>query len=237
MERKKHNKFESILFVVMVVIAMYVILRSPLFDISQIVVNGNQYLAEEVIRSATPISPGENIFKINVADASDQLKKVPMVKDVQINRDLPATVLINVTERRPLGILPTGNGFVEVDEEGMCLQRSGSGVPGIPIVTGIHVETVFPGDYIHNDLLTEVLAVINGLPIELTEDLSEVNIDPDGQVKIYTLGHIPCYLGSAEDIEQKGLVLLQLLREIERQNQSIEYINISSVDKPAVKYK
>jgi len=234
---RKNNKFESILFVILVVIAAYIILRSPYFDISQVIVSGNQYLADEVILIATPIYVGENIFKINLAEAAEQLKRVPMVKDVHIARDLPATVLINVTERRPLGILPTGNGFVEVDEEGLCLQRSASGVPGIPIITGIHVETVSPGDYIHNELLAEVLKVIGKLPIELTEELSEVNIDPDRQIKAYTLSHIPCYLGGTADMEEKGVVLLQLLLEINEQGKNVEYINISSVDKPAVKYK
>ena len=237
LRRRKHNRLESVLFIIMVAIAAYVILRSPYFDIRQVVIQGNHYLVEEDIRAATPINTGENIFSVNVSEATEQLKKVPMVKDARITRDLPATVLINITERRPLGILPTGGGFVEVDEEGMCLQRSGAGVLGLPVLTGIQVESVSPGDHIHNELLAAILEIAGGLPTEVTEELSEIHIDPDRQVKMYTLGHIPCYFGGSDEIEAKGAVLAQLLLEIKEHGLKVEYINISSVDKPAVKYK
>ena len=237
LKKRKHNLLESVLFLTIVVIAAYVILRSPYFDVRQVVVTGNQYLAEEVILAATPINAGENIFGINVAGATEELKKVPMVKEARISRDLPATLLINVTERRPLGILPTGGGFVEVDEEGMCLQRSGAGVPGLPVITGIAVEMVAPGDFIQNELLMEALAVIGELPQSVTEDLSEVHIDSDGQVKVYTMGQITCYFGEVGEIKEKGEVLAQVLSEISELGLKVEYINVSSPDKPVLKYK
>ena len=225
------------MFLLIVAISAYIILRSPYFDLRQLVVTGNQYLAEEVVLAATPISTGENIFGVNVAGAAEQLKKVPMIKDARLSRSLPATILINITERRPLGILPTGGGFIEVDEEGMCLQRSGSGVPGLPVLTGVHVETVAPGDYIRNDLLMEALQAISALPAEVTEVLSELHIDPDGQVKVYTLGQIICYFGSAEDMAEKGAVLAQVLSEINERGLRVEYINVSSPEKPVLKYR
>ena len=237
MKKRKHNTLESILFLVVVVIAAYVILRSPYFDIRRVAVTGNQYLAEEVILAATPVSAGENIFGINVAAATEELNKVPMVKEARISRVLPATLLINVTERRPLGILPTGGGFVEVDEEAMCLQRSGSGVPGLPVITGISVEMVAPGEYIRNSLLIEVLKVVGELPQEITERLSEVNIDADGQVKAYTLDQIVCYFGATDDIKEKGEVLAQVLSEIDERGFKVEYVNVTSPDKPVLKYK
>jgi hypothetical protein len=119
----------------------------------------------------------------------------------------------------------------------MCLRRTGFGVPGIPVLTGVRVEEVNPGDYIDNELLTESLKVLDSLQEELVASLAEVFIATDKQLRLYTMERVLCYFGPAVDIQEKGAVIAQVLIESKARNAVIEYINVSSVDKPAVKYK
>jgi len=235
-KKRKWNAPESLFFIFLVLITGYVFLRSPLFEIQRVVVRGNQYLVEDNVRNAADIGLGVNIFKINLAAAADRLKTVPMIKEARVTRVLPSTVLITVTERRPLGLLPAGNGFFEVDEEGICLQQTGSGVPGVPIITGVQVDVVKPGEIVETELLADVLMMISGLPDEVVNQLSEVHIDPDGQIKAYTLDRIKCRLGEAVEVREKGVVLARILQELQKQGAKVDYIDISSSGKPVVKY-
>ena len=236
-KRKKNNVFESVFFILIVVIGAYVILRSPFFEISQVVILGNSVLTEEEIVAQADLDLGVNIFRVDLTEIAGQIEKVPTIKEAQVTRELPATVKIRVKERTPLGIISTDNGFVSVDQEGVCLQRTDSGTPGIPVITGIMVGAADPGDRIENELLFDVLKIIDGFPADLVADFSEVNIEQGGQIKAYTLDHIQCILGQAEDIHEKGYVLTAILSELRQQGVGVSYINVSSVEKPAVKYK
>ena len=236
-KKKKNNVFESVFFILLVVIGAYVILRSPFFEISQVVIQGNSFLTEEAIIAEADLDLGVNIFRVDLAEIAAEIEKVPTIKEAQVVRELPSTVRILVTERSPLGIISTDNGFVMVDQEGVCLQRTDSGTPGIPVITGIMVGAADPGDRIHNELLFDVLRVIDGFPPDLVSNFSEVNIEQGGQIKAYTLDHIQCILGQAEDVHEKGLVLAAILAEVRSQGVGVSYINITSVEKPAVMFK
>jgi len=234
---KKSNVFESLFFILLVLLTGYILLRSPLFEIQRVVVQGNKFLDEESIRTVADIGAGVNIFKLNLADVAGKLKVVPMIKEARVTRVLPSTVLITVTERRPVGLLHTGDGFIEVDEEGIFLRHSGAGVPGIPIITGVKADLPYPGEAIKAERLEDALMMISGLPDEVIKKLSEVHVNQDGQIKAYTLDRIQCRFGGAVDIQEKGTVFAQILQELQKQGAKVEYIDLSCVGMPVVKYK
>jgi len=228
---------ESISFVLLILIAGYILLRSPVFEVHSVLVRGNQFLSEDTIRSVADISAGANIFKLDLAAPAVNLKMIPMIKEARITRSLPATVVITVKERRPLALLPDGEGFVEVDAEGVYLQKAGVGVPGLPVITGVQGDIPGPGQVIRAERLGDALAVINGLPGEVVAGLSEVHVGGDGRVWLYTLDRIQCRFGLPAEIREKGAVLSQLLVELRRQEARVEYIDLSSAGQPVVRYK
>ena len=235
--QKKWNVIESIFFVLLVLVTGYVLLRSPLFEVHRVLVRGNQFLSEEKIRSLADIGMGINIFKLNLAAVASNLKLVPMIKEVQVARSFPSTVVINVKERSPLGLLPTKEGFVEVDEEGVYLMKANAGTPGLPVITGVQGELPGPGQVIRAERLVDALAVIGGLPTEAVTNLSEVHVDEDGQIKVYTTEGFQCRFGSATEIQEKGAVFSQLLLELRKQGAKVMYIDLSSAGQPVVLYK
>ncbi|MCL6635696.1 MAG: FtsQ-type POTRA domain-containing protein [Peptococcaceae bacterium] len=221
----------------LVLITGYVLLRSPFFEVSRILVRGNQFLSEDTIKSAAGINTGENIFKLDLAAAASGLKVIPLVRDVRIERSFPSTVVITVQERVPLALLPTGDGFIEVDGEGVCLQKAGAGIPGLPVITGVQGDIPNPGQVVRAGRLEEALAVVGGLPGEVVAALSEVHVGEDGLLSLYTIDGIQCRFGAAADIREKGEVLAQLLMELRRQKAKVRYIDLSSAGQPVVLFK
>lgn len=235
--QKKWNVVESIFFILLVLVTGYVLLRSPFFEVHRVQVRGNQFLSEEKIRSVADIGIGINIFKLDLAVASSNLKLVPMIKEAQVARSLPSTVVITVKERSPLGLLPTKEGFIEVDEEGVYLQKASAGTPGLPVITGVQGDIPNPGQVVRAERLGDALVVIGGLPGEAVANLSEVHVDEDGQIRIYTIEGIQCRFGSATEIQEKGAVFSQLLLELRKQGAKVKYIDLSCAGQPVVFYK
>jgi len=235
--QKRWNAVEGIFFILVVLVTGYVLLRSPLFEVNRILVRGNQFLSEDKIRSVAAIGTGLNIFQADLATAASNLKTVPMIKEARVSRALPSTIVITVTERIPLGLLPAGGGFIEVDGEGVYLQQAGPGVPGLPVITGLSFALPAPGQVVQAEGLKEALAVIGGLPGELVAGLSEVHVEKDGQIIMYTADGIQCRFGQAAEIQEKGAVLSQLIVELRKQGARVKYIDLSCAGQPVVYYK
>lgn len=233
---KKWNAIEGILFILLVLVTGYILLRSPIFEVKKVEVRGNHFLSADKILAVADIGIGANIFKLDLGEVTANLRLVPMIKEVQVSRSLPAAVVIDVKERRPLGLLSTGEGFIEVDREGIYLQKAGAGTPGLPVITGIQVVPAGPGQVISAEGLAGALAVIGELPEEIVSSLSEIHVEGDGQIKIYTLEGIQCRFGSATEIKEKAEVFSQLLLELRKQGGKVQYIDLSCAGQPVVFY-
>jgi len=235
--KRRWNLIESIFFILLVLIAGFVLLRSPLFEVRRIEVRGNQYLSGDEIVAVSGISTGTNIFKLNLHDAAVNLQLLPMVKKARLVRNLPAMVTIDIEERKPLGLLPAENGFIEVDEEGVCLQKGDAATRGLPIITGVKGEGISLGQPVEADGFKETLAVLAGLPEEVRAQLSEIHRTEQCQFRVYTLAGIQCRLGGGDNIQGKGKVLSLVLKGLHDQEEKIEYIDLSYAGKPVFKYK
>ncbi|WP_066634782.1 cell division protein FtsQ/DivIB [Desulfolucanica intricata] len=233
--KRKTNLPESIFFILLVILAAFVLFQSPLFEVRQILVKGTT-IPVETVKSISGISPGQNIFKLDRKIVEKKIKYLPVIKNVEVTRNLPSTVIITVEERVAIGILPVKDGFVQVDMDGIPLRKAEITNAELPVITGVEVDFKDIGEKINSKELDTVLKTINSLPVEILPELSEVHFDNEGRIQLYMLDGIQCRLGLPEKIEQKGRILLEVMQELETQGKKIEYIDLSYFGKPVVKY-
>lgn len=236
LRRKKKGLAQSFLLVFLLATAIFVIFKSPFFDVKKIEVHGNHRLGKEKIISVSGIYTGVNIFKINLGDAAANLDALPVLKEVELRRNFPSQVVIDVRERNPVALLPAGDGFVYVDDEQVYVQKDKHVFEGLPVLTGIKTTFPSPGEKIEAKGLQALLTVIEELPGELTKCLSEIHLGENGAVVLYTIEGNQCRLGNPLQVQTKGEVFLELLRELEQNNKQIEYVDLSFVGSPVVKY-
>ena len=234
--KRKYNLWESIFFVLLVLFTGYVLLQSSIFEVKEIVVKGNQHLPAEKVVAVSGLYTGANIFKIDLTEAGQKLELLPVLRDVQLNRVMPGTVVIEVEEREPVALVPTGSSFVEVDREVVHLRPGRVGTAGLPVLTGVDAKSIGPGRSLTGDGLEDLVRVVLELPLELRDMLSEAHLDSGGQVTLYTMGGVPCRLGMPTDINSKGTLFLQVLHELQVMGKKIEYVDLSFTGTPVVKY-
>ncbi len=235
MGKRKINFGESLFFIFFILLASFVLLVSPLFEIREITVEGNRELTPEKIIAQSGITAGVNIFKVNLRESAAAVKTLPMVKEADVFRDLPGRVVIKVAERKPVALVPAQDGFVAVDMDGVCVRGARVGEKGLPVITGIDAQVPYLGQSLQSENLAFVLKVIAELPAELVNNLSEVKRDQNGQIILYTLQGVPCRLGYPDDAAKKGTILIQVLKEL--RGRKIEYIDLSLPGAPVVKFE
>lgn len=116
---------------------------SPRFAITSIEVTGETHLTGDQIRAAIPVALGDNVFATNLGAISASLRAMPWIASVDVHRVLPHTIVVEITEHKPVAIVELGELYL-VDASGHPFKRaqleSGEGAD-LPVITGIDRAT------------------------------------------------------------------------------------------------
>lgn len=99
--RRNRGRFGP-LFKLLCVVAVIVALTvgaTVFFRVETVTVTGNQRYTEEEIVAASGIQPGDNLYSLNKVRIDRNLRTtLPYIGNLTINRELPSTIVITVTE-------------------------------------------------------------------------------------------------------------------------------------------
>ena len=126
-------------------------LHSPLFEVRHIEILGNSRTPRAQILSAARLSPGTLMIDAGGARAVRAVDALPWVSSVSFERRWPWSVVVKVSERRPVALVgpagggPGGGGTELVDATGRALEvaPAGSELPSLPVVIG--AQKALPG--------------------------------------------------------------------------------------------
>ncbi|HVT39149.1 MAG TPA: FtsQ-type POTRA domain-containing protein [Gemmatimonadaceae bacterium] len=90
------------------------------FRVRRVEIDGTRYVSPDEIVSRLRIDTTASIWD-NVAALERRVRQHPSVRDVHIERRLPGTLLVRVTENLPVALVQAATGLVPVDERGKSL--------------------------------------------------------------------------------------------------------------------
>lgn len=117
--RGRFGPLFKLLCVVGVIIAMTVG-ATVFFRVEQVTVTGNQRYTQEEIIAASGIQLGDNLYSLNKVRIDQNLRKsLPYIGELTINRSLPSTIVITVTEWEAVAqvAVPTAEQLAALQEE------------------------------------------------------------------------------------------------------------------------
>jgi cell division protein FtsQ len=221
--------------VAFVVFALYYFSQSPFFALEQIRVNGLKHLSPSEVSSESGLSPGTNIFRLNLEQAERRLLADPWIESASLKRQLPRTVQIVIRERQPSALLYASQRWLVLDSNGVCIDSMDTAhLYSLPIITGLQPDTCDPGKRVSaNPVLPPVLAAL-GLDVE--DFFSEIDISHPDDLVAYTRDGIPVILGRDDDLHSKLAAAQSLLISYDNPG-SVAYVDLRAVQAPAVKNK
>lgn len=211
------------LFVLLVLIAgVAVVLRSPLFDISGIRVEGVSGRRARTVERTAALESGQHLLTAPLDEARARVEDLPWVNEAVVRRSPPSTVAIEVTPRTPLLTVETDGASWKVDDEAVLVD--GGRVKDAPVI--VLDDTALPelGRPIDDPYVRDAVEVHTHLPgwlrrkvtaYEVTDDhrlVLQLRVpprDPDDGEPI-TVG---VRFGTARDLALKVEVIRVLLPE------------------------
>jgi cell division protein FtsQ len=184
--------------------------------LGKVSVEGNHYLTQEEIIRTVALPLGENMFKLDLEQATEKVKQLDWVERVFIERRLPSSILISVRERRPVALLDNG-GLYGVDAEGRLLSSSPALLSeDLPLVSGVRVTADAVGTTKMAESLRPALdffAFLGRKDGALAQEISEVNLSEGDSLKVTFIDGIQAVFDqqpSEMELKRMALVLSDL---------------------------
>lgn len=105
--------------------------------VDNITFSGNQKLGSTTLTSALQIEIGDPIFSFKPEKARERLLSLEWIEKVNIERRLPSTIHVEVTERRPFALWQKDNHITLVDLNGYVINvRNINNFAYLPLIVG-----------------------------------------------------------------------------------------------------
>jgi cell division protein FtsQ len=106
--------------------------------VAAIKVQGRANTPEPLLRAAIGVSVGDPILGFSVEGARARIETLAWVEHVAVERRLPGTIVVDLTERRPFAVWQNGGKFQLVDRNGAVVSNEDvSAFPELPLVVGL----------------------------------------------------------------------------------------------------
>ena len=154
----------------------------------------SKHLSPGEVSKESGLSDGMNIFQLNLDQAKKRLLTDPWIAGVELRRQLPSTVEIDIQERQPRALLLDGQRWLVLDQNGVCIDSlSSPHLFSLPIITGLVPGSTDPGRQVSDS--PALLAVLAAMDLSVEDFFSEVDIANPDSLIAYTRDGIPVYLG------------------------------------------
>ncbi len=190
----------------------WLVMRSPLFDVDTIAIEGMVRTDPAVVAKASGVSEGQPLLEVDVESARESIIELPWVASVTSDRSMTGEVTFTVNERTPVAVVPGEADWLLVDADGRVLEVVSS-VPEDVVVVGGSAWAVQPGGWIGEGALPS-LDVAALLPGGLRPKVASIQlVATDLELALFGGGRI--VLGDTAELPDKFLSAMTLLHRLD----------------------
>lgn len=229
------------ILILIVLVSIYLFMHSAFFNIERIYVTGYKTVPANEVTALAGIKIGTNIFEVNKDICSGAIKIHPMIKQAAIVRHYPRTIEIQVAERKMWTVIPYPDGYICIDDQGVCLDRVKSiDITKYPVVTLDQIpEQIILGQPVNTAAVKMVKKVFDALG-QNTQQISEFHyLDAEKGIIIYTTAGTEVKFGNLDRLEEKAEFFPQIFK-LEKdlqttQHEVLQYVDLRYKGEPVIK--
>lgn len=174
-ERKKkaNRRLVFYLSIFFILISIIVYLQSPLSNVKNIVVSGNDYITKDEMIKQSQLTNQTNIWMIDNKNIEKMIQKNPIIESVDVKRKLPSTVKIQVVENRHVGYIEKDENVYPIFGNGTVLSTPAKSLGNSPLLL----------DFSDEDQLTKMVMELEKVPQNILNLISEIHWEPQDKNK------------------------------------------------------
>lgn len=231
--RRQRRKKRAFLLLVLALAGAFLLLRSRVFVLRQVNVQGNSRLSVEEVMRLAGLSYGESIFSVSERRIEQQLSGEISVELFSCERVLPDSVCLAIREREALACVHCGGEYLLIDETGYIMGRQ-ENYPdaGVLLVSGMdayvdrqgkHVESSVSG---RRTVMNQVIAALREKNmLSLASELNVANMD---EVYLVSVSGVQVILGDTENLPDKLEWMRAVLAELTRKGVMRGVLDVST---------
>lgn len=198
-----------VLVIALLATGAYAVWFSSWLDVEEVEVSGALTVSADDVRARAQIEDGTPLARVDLGRAESRLRSLAIVKEVDVSRQWPDTVLIEVVERVAIAVVEIGGRLRGMDADGVVFRTFQRVPPGLPKVqTDIGTSA---------EALREAALVISALPESLTLLVDYLQVTTVDEISLFLKDGRQVVWGSADDSETKAAVAIDLLGKVDDQ--------------------
>ncbi|WP_199523607.1 cell division protein FtsQ/DivIB [Micromonospora craterilacus] len=195
----------------------WTLLGTGLFGVREVRVEGAELVTAVQVRDAARVPDGAPLARVDLAALAGRIGALPPVERVTVHRDWPDALVVRLTERTGVAVVPHGEQFVVLDAGGVAFRTLPQRPDGLPLL-----RLAEPGA---DDPDTQAgLAVLAVLTPQLRAELVEVTVEGLARISVRLRGDRTVFWGDATRGADKARVATALL------DQEAARIDVSAPD-------
>lgn len=208
---------------------VYLVGFAPVFVLEDIVVTGGSTEVETLAKehSAPPI--GEPLARVDTAEMASRVAVDTRIEQVDVSRDWPSSIAIEVTMRIPEAVLKQpGEPLRLVDAKGAIFEEVAQRPKGLPQISA-------PRGDVDPDALAGAVTARAALGEPFAADVSSMSVTADGDLR-FKVGVIEVQWGPSGEAELKAAATLALLAQdpIDPEGEDAMTIDVTAPGAPVV---
>lgn len=212
---KQRNRFIITGSIAALTLIALLFLFSPFFHINYVTIAGNYRVSSEEITARLAIGEGTHILLFNARAASTAVMQNKYVSDVQIERALPGSINVTISERRLTAYVEHMPGsFLFLDDHGRVLEVRTYFYEPLPVLEGLHFtrfrlgEILEVPDAVAFSVIVQYAQLLNHY--NLIGRVSHINVADSANIRIIIEG-IEFNVGSGANADQKIRTIIAIL--------------------------
>jgi cell division protein FtsQ len=234
--RRRRRILGSALAAIALVAGVAYLVRTPLFGLSAVRVEGTRSVATQEVLAASQVRVGEPYLGLDLAAIRARVAALPRVAAVRVTRDYPSSLRIAVTERPPVASVSTGGIYWLVAADGTVLDsatRRPAGLPyvaGVPLPPGVTAGTRLPP----GNELANALTALGGMDPKLARQVTGVSARTVDSLEFTLQDGTRVQYGLAVDQAAKDAAVLLVRRTLKKEGREATRIDVRNPSAPTV---
>lgn len=220
--RKAHSVGKTILTVVLVVLILAgaAYFTYAYFQVEDIKVEGDHpAFSNGDIAKLADIQPKTHMFFVDTNEIKEKIETEPYLEVNSITKQYPKTLVVTVTERRPVSVIPYADQYLLVDVNANVLEMlTDSPAEPYPAVTGFAIDAINLGKQISTQdsfKLTVYTEMMNALEDKEIKDLMEtIDLTDINNIKMKTRDGLEIKFGQSDKVTDKVKMIKRMIPKL-----------------------
>jgi len=203
------------------VFIIILLMLSPLFNVTKVIVEGNKRVSGESIQRGLGLgSPSSvNVFLFERRGALERLNN-PYIESISIDKAyFSREITVTVVERRLIGFVEFAHGqYLYIDESGLVLEAATSFSERLPIIVGLDLPGFTVGaplEVTNEHALRDLQEISRFLSRhEIESDVIRVDVNDSSNIRLF-INNLVVSFGDTTDGDRKMQMLIQILNHFE----------------------